>query len=194
MKPRDLVLLLSAVAILGLVTWRLNRENNQPDASRTTSEVRRLAPRFELYDQHSKLVKFERYLGRTRLVVLFIADAPPDEHPLFQALASKHSAIAAAGVQVIVVSTATPFAVREAEEQRGAEFPFPVLTDIDQKTPVPTPTHRQWGLAGDDPADLRDGLFLIERDGTVTWNGNTPRAESDPAKSIEAIQKGEWPT
>lgn len=194
MKPRDLVLLISAVAILGLVLWRLNRENIRPDASQTTSDVRRLAPRFELYDQHSKLVKFERYLGRTRLAVLFIADAPLDEHPLFQSLASKHAAIAAAGVQVIVVGTATPFAIREAEAQRGAEFPFPVLTDIDQKTPVPTPTHRLWGLAGDDPAAIRDGLFLIERDGTVTWNGSTPRAESDPAKAIEAMQNGEWPT
>lgn len=192
MKPRDIVLLLSTVVIAGLVAWRLNRENNRPEPDRVPSETRRLAPRFELYDQHSKLVKFERYLGRTRLLVLFIGDASLDSDPLFQQLLTHHSAIADAGVQVLVIGTATPFAIREAEKQRGADFPFPVLTDIDQKTPVPTPTHRQWGLASDDPTDIRQGLFLIDRDGTLAWTGNMPQSENEPILAIETIAKGEW--
>ena len=193
MKPRDIVLILSAVIIVGLVKWRLHRDEGGPSTIKTTTSERRLAPRFELYDQNSQLVKFERYLGRTRILLLFIADSPVAAHPLVQQLMSNHTAIEDAEVQVVIVGTATPFATREAEKQRGEPYPFPVLTDINQQTPEPVPTHRQWGLAGDEPTDIREGLFLIDRDGTVPWFENAPRPESAPSNITTMIVNGDWP-
>ncbi len=192
MKPRVIVLLLAAAVILSLVQWRLRREQRGPGPERQTTDVRRLAPRFELYDQHSQLVKFERYLGRTRILLLFIADTPIDQNPLVLQLARDHAKIEDSGVQIIVVGTTTPFAIREAEQQRGEAYPFPVLTDINQQSPEPAPTHRQWGLAGDDPGDLREGLFPIERDGTVTWAAQAPQPTQDPQRTIDTIAMGDW--
>lgn len=106
---------------------------------------------------------------------------------------SNHTAIEDAEVQVVIVGTATPFATREAEKQRGEPYPFPVLTDINQQTPEPVPTHRQWGLAGDEPTDIREGLFLIDRDGTVPWFENAPRPESAPSNITTMIVNGDWP-
>ncbi len=193
MQPRVIVLFLSAAVIFSLVQWRLSRERDGPAPNKAATDIRQLAPRFELYDQHSQLVKFERYLGRTRLLVLFIADAKADEHPLVQQLAKAHAAIDKAGVQVIVVGTATPFAIREAEKRHGEPFPFPILTDINQLTPEPSPTHRHWGLASDDLPEIRQGLFLIDRDGTVAWTDNTPQPAHNPKLAIEFITSGDLP-
>jgi len=191
MKPRVLILPISAVIIIGMVTWRLNRDADVSLIVRTTVDERRLAPRFELYDQHSQFVKFERYLGRTRLLVVFIADASADKHPLVRQLCENHDAIEDAGVQVVVVGTATPFATREAEKRRGDPFPFPVLSDVNLQTPEPTPTHRQWGLADDDPTDVQQGLFLIARDGTVAWSDSTPQPVIAPPATITKLTSGD---
>lgn len=193
MKPRNIVLILSAVVIVSLVQWRLHRENGGPSTDQGATGDRRLAPRFELYDQNSQLVKFERYLGRTQILLLFIADAAVGEHPHVEQLSANNALLEDSGVQVVVVGMATPFAIREAEKQRGEPYPFPVLTDINQQTPEPAPTHRLWGLVGSVPNDIREGLFLINRDGTVSWKGSTPRPQTDPAHVLSLLLQGVWP-
>lgn len=194
MKPRILILPISAVAIIALVAWRLSWEPLPRGAISPQAAARRLAPRFELYDQHSQMVKFERYLGRTRLLLLFIGDTPAADHPLVQLLHDRQTEIESTGVQIVVVGLATPYANRQAEQRTGITLAFPVLTDVDLRSPAPAPTHRLWGLAGDDPNDVRQGLYLIDRDGTVRWQGTAPRPATDPARIIDTVAAGEWPS
>lgn len=147
--------------------------------------TRLLAPRFSLYDQHSQLVKFERYLGRTEILVVFVDDALPlDENPLLTRLRRDHAALQAGGLQVVAISQATPHAIRQAEQRAGAEFPFPVLTDIDMQTPVPVPVHRLWGLADDTSPAVRSGVFHVDRRGMVEYAGAYPASLGDPQQFL----------
>ena len=77
----------------------------------------------ELYDQKSQLVKFERYLGRTKMVVVFFdGETGADADPWLTQLRDHHDQVQAAGVQVIGIGLATPYANREAEK-RSQDFP-----------------------------------------------------------------------
>ena len=97
MRKRLLILPLSALVILGLVVYRVQREAGRPPTPLARPPVeRRLAPRFELYDQQNQIVKFERSLGRTRLVVVFFdgrlgADAAMED---LRAVAARDSSLA----------------------------------------------------------------------------------------------------
>ena len=163
-----------------MIVWRYQRESHSP-ADSALDETRQLAPRFELYDQHSQLVKFERYLGRTELLVVFFDDAQPkDEQSLISRLKNDHAAVEAAGLQVVAVSLATPHAIREAERRVGSPFPFPVLTDIDMHSPVPAPVHRLWGLADDNSPDVRSGTFYVDRRGMVASERRHPQTNGKP--------------
>jgi peroxiredoxin len=186
MKPRILVLPFAAVIIAAMVLWRYHRETDKSQLA-PIDESRQLAPRFELYDQHSQLVKFERYLGRTELLVVFFdADPPADEQHLLTRLRDDHPALEQFGLQVVAVSLATPHAVREAERRAGMDFPFPVLTDIDMQTPVPAPVHRLWGLADDASPTVQTGTFYVDRRGTVASHRGRPVPLEDPTAFIDA--------
>ena len=188
MKPRILILPIAALVIAGLVFWRYGWESPPQEQSALVGEVRVLAPRFELYDQHSQLVKFERYLGRTALLILFFdADSAPDENVPLSLLRDHYNALNDAGIDVVAVSPATPFAVREAERRTGRKYPFPVLTDIDQRSPVPVPVHRLWGLADDDSPAIRTGMFFVERDGSVATDNGRPRPLEKPEAFVDKL-------
>lgn len=147
-----------------------------------------MAPRFQLYDQHSQLVKFERYLGRTELLLVFFDSAEPiSDNALLRRLRDVHGELETAGLQVVAVSLATPHAVRQAEQQAGEEFPFPVLTDIDMQSPIPAPVHRLWGLADDDSPATRTGVFFVDRRGTVAYQGAYPQPLDDPQEFLDKV-------
>lgn len=188
MRPRILVLPVAAIVISSLVVWRLNRqERPRPTGHAVTLQ---LAPRFELYDQSSRLVKFERYLGRTRMVVLFYdGDAGADRNALLGRLRDHHDAVEQAGVQVVGISTATPYANRAAAERAGGEFPFPLLSDVDLSLPV----HRMWGMVDRQTGQPRVGLFLVDRGGRVAVQSGRPQPVRDPAAVVETLIQGRWP-
>lgn len=171
--------------IAGLVFWRLQREPAQSGSS-SDQTARLLAPRFELYDQRSQLVKFERYLGRTEILVVFFDDRDPlEEHPLLARLRRDDAALQAWGLQVVAIGEATPHAIRQAEQRAGAEFPFPVLTDIDMHTPIPVPVHRLWGLADDRSAAVRTGVFHVDRRGMVEYGSAFPAPLENPEQFLD---------
>ncbi len=133
----------------GLV-W-LGEQNQARLASqpRTASaHPRRLAPRVELYDQSSQLVKFERYLGRTRMVIVFFdGEKGADADPWLSQLRDHHAYVVAAGAQVIGIGMATPYANRQAVSARPSfrsRFcPILVATVLPRPTPpgaASTPT------------------------------------------------------
>lgn len=188
MRPRILVLPISALVIAGLVLWRSGRQSQHQERRHIASDSRQLAPRIELYDQHSQLVKFERYLGRTALLILFFdGQSTPEENLLLTRLRDDYAALRRSGLDVVAVSAATPFAIRESERRTGREFPFPVLTDIDRHSPIPVPVHRIWGLADDETPAPRTGLFFIERDGSVTWKNGYPVPLEDPERFVDNL-------
>jgi len=187
-RPRILVLPIAAIVIGGLVFWRLTREERSPTVSRAVAL--QMAPRFELYDQSSRLVKFERYLGRTRMAVLFYdGEAGADQDALLCSLRDHHDAVEKAGVQVVGISTATPYANRSAGERSGGEFPFPLLSDVDLAWPV----HRLWGMIDPQTDQPRSGLFLVDRGGRVTAQAGQPIPVPDSVVIVEALVQGRWP-
>lgn len=194
MRKRLLILPLSALVILGLVVYRLQREAGRPPTPLVQPPVeRRLAPRFQLYDQRNQTVKFERYLGRTRLVIVFFdGRAGADADPHLVSLRNAYERVLSAGVEVIAISRARPVENRQVEERAGVKFPFPVLTDIGEQSPAPL-VHQQWGLYDAERDTTRIGVFLVDRAGMVPWRGGHPLPVADPRRAVETLCRGEWP-
>ncbi|MCC7168758.1 MAG: redoxin domain-containing protein, partial [Rhodospirillales bacterium] len=142
---RILVLPFAAAVIAGLVWVGEHTQLLQQQRASNTERARprRLAPRIELYDQNSQLVKFERYLGRTRMIVVFFdGEQGADRDPWLTQLRDHIEQVKVAQVQVVGIGLATPYANREAEK-RSQDFPFPVLSDIGKN--IPAPAHTLWG-------------------------------------------------
>ncbi len=170
-------------------------ERIQSVQQRTTqterARPRRLAPRIELYDQKSQLVKFERYLGRTRMVVVFFdGETGADRDPWLTQLRDHHETVKAAGVQVIGIGVATPYANRQAGE-RSQAFPFPILSDIGKDNPAPA--HTQWGRFDPTDGSFDTGVFLVDRSGMVETQGRTFKPVTDPKAVVQALCAGKWP-
>lgn len=193
---RNVVLPFGGIVILGLVLWRERQEairDALPPEARPLP--RRFAPRFQANDHRSKLVKFERYLGRTRIVLVFFdGDAGADQDPVLRPLLEHHTAIEDAGIQVVAVSMATPYANRQAEQRWGQKFPFPVVTDIDPTAPYPASVHRSYGRYDEKGDRPLEGLFLIDRRGTVAMDDNgVPVPVNEPEAAVAALIAGTWP-
>lgn len=194
MRRRILILPIAAAVIASLVIYRLQRPEADSSAARSALAERRLAPRFALYDQEGQLVKFERYLGRTRMIVVFFdGERGADADPWLTELSAHLEQVQDAGVQVIGISTATRYANSQAAERAGRPFPFPLLTDIDPRQPIPAPAHQQFGLYDIASATTRTGVFLIDRAGMVAWEHDHPQPAADPDRLIALLCRGQWP-
>lgn len=72
---------MAAALIAGLVAFKLS----QPPQRRSTSmlDERRPAPKFLALDSDNKLLKFERYLGRQEVLLIFFdGEAGADRDPV----------------------------------------------------------------------------------------------------------------
>lgn len=197
MIPRRLLLLLTAgLVIFGLVLFRERQLAHwRATALPAQAAPRQLAPRFEVADHHRHLVKFERFLGRQRVALLFFdARLGADQDPHVLALLRHFDAIRRAGIEVVAISDATPYANLEAEKKLGQTFPFPLLTDIDLKIPASSPVHRMYGLFDVKRERSLNGLFLVARDGTVPIGPDgKPLPVKDVTSAIDRLSAGEWP-
>lgn len=194
---REFLLLGAGVIIFGVAYWRQQQLKQwSQDPHRQVALARTLAPRFTLADHNRKVVKLERLLGRHRVVLVFFdPNLGIDQDPRTKKLLEAFKTIDAAGIEIIAVSTATPFANEEAEKRIGYELPFPVLTDIDINNPVPTPAHRSYGCLDENSGLPLPALFLIERDGSLPYGPNGfPTAIQDEARALEILAQGAWPT
>lgn len=192
-RYRVLVLPLAALVIAGLCWWRIEVDQQRRTAAIGKNAARpvRLAPRFELYDQKSQLVKFERYLGRTRIVLIFFdGEQGADNDPWLPQLRDHFDQLKAARIQVVGVGFASPYANRQAAE-RTVPFPFPICSDIGHDRPAPA--HTAWGLFDPEQQVFRTGMFLIDRSGMVETERGRPRPTDDPAKAVVELIAGRWP-
>ncbi len=200
MDRRLYLLAFAGLVILGLVLFREQQQEylrSLPPGARPLP--RRSAAAFQLYDEHqpSQYVKFERYLGRTQLALVFFDDTLGLQgDPVIQKLLVHADSIAEHGVQIVAVSLATPSANRKAMQQLGLEkMPFPVLSDIDLHGPIQAPAHQLYGLYDEKTGQVRTGLFLIDRKQTLAMNplDGSPYAVDDPLQIIEQLSQGNWP-
>lgn len=195
--PVGLALLgLAGVLLVMAVVWR-ERQLAQwrQDAPTVRFAPRSLAPRFRLADHHRHVVKFDRFLGRQRvLVVFFDAQLGPLRDPRMSRILECHPTIARMGVEIVGISSATPFANLAAEQERGEKIPFPLLTDIDVQSPVNEPVHRLWGRYDEKLGQTKTGLFLVARDGTIALgpDGYPMPVENEQA-ALDALCQGHWP-
>lgn len=194
MGKREGILVVAGVVILGLVLFRQQQLEQWQDQPERVVALRRLAPRFELADQHRNIVKLAGLLGRHRIVLVFFdAELGVDRDPRTQALIDHFSALKSANIKVLAVSTATPFANAEAKQRLGLDIPFSVLTDLVPNDPAPHPTHTRWGRVND-AGEPMTGLFLIDRDGsTIVSAAGKPIPVQDEQAVLEKLSRGEWP-
>lgn len=170
-RPRVLVLPIAAVIIVGLVAFKLS----QPPQPRSQAIIdeRRPAPKFLALDSQNELLKFERYLGRQEVLLIFFdGEAGADRDPLLLRAKQGFPELKRRGVQVIGISAAIPQFNRRAMERVG-RFPFPLLSDPEFLI------HQLWGRYDDEQLATKTGVFWIDRAGQVSWSGKFPLSETD---------------
>lgn len=186
----------AALLLIGLAGWRMQQlELWRQNPESVQLERRALAPRFELADHRRHLVKFERFLGRQRVVLIFFdAELGADGDPRLQPLLGKSQLLKANGIEIVAVSSATPYANKQAEERLGDPIEIPLLTDIDVTTPIPDPVHRMWGRYDEKLNATLNGMFLIGRDGTVAVNeSGLPKPVDNEQQALNKLSQGYWP-
>jgi len=190
------ILPVAGLILIGLAGWRIQQlEYWRQNPESVNLQRRALAPRFELADHRRHLVKFERFLGRQRVVLIFFdAELGADRDPRLQPLLEKSQLLKTNGIEVVAVSSATPFANQQAEERLGEPISFPLLTDIDVTKPIPDPVHRMWGRYDETRNETLTGLFLVARDGTVAVDDRgIPKPVANEQQVLNTLSQGYWP-
>jgi peroxiredoxin len=187
-RPRHLFLPIAAVLIAGLCVYRATRPAS-PVVVIESGPQRALPPRsWELPDQDFRLVKFDRFLGRHPVVVLFFDGTKSIEtDPLLVWLRDHAEAIYDAGWRIIAISAAKPAEVRSAATRAGVAWPFPVLTDMHLRDPAPVPVHHLWSRVDRTTGEPQPALFLVDRMGYVPYEHGRPLPEANPMLSLERI-------
>jgi peroxiredoxin len=168
MRKILLVIPLSAVAIAGLVFYRLNRP--APTTAPTPVAVTmRPAPLFQLYDEQSQIVRLARYIGRHRLLIVFFdGSRGPDQNELLLELRRKFLPIHETGAIVLAISSLRPSELRPAPNERGERtsrdepFPFGMLADINDFE-----VHRLYGAFDDKTNRPREAVIVVDRTGII---------------------------
>jgi peroxiredoxin len=170
-RQRILVLPLAAIVIASLVTFKLTRARQSFSGAEVVARRPAAPLSFLAFDSHNQLVKFERYLGRHEiLLVFFDAEVGADRDPVLQRIRQHADKLQQRGVQVVAVSTALPQHNRQAAE-RGGPFPFPLLSDPEFRI------HQLWGRYDEEREQTLTGVFWIDRGGFVAWPGKFPQPE-----------------
>lgn len=196
-QPRRFVVFLAvaAVVLVCAAVWRSG--NPRPDSwdpsSPQTLELRQFAPPFELYDQGTsdkkpRIVNLGAYLHRHQIVLVFYEGDPENCQPLI-ALRDAYEKLESNNIKVFGVSTRLP----QENRKTKAPFPFPLLSDVNFMNP--DSAHKMWGRlkVSDRPGggpETIPGVFLIDRAGTVAWEGKLPLPLAGSADVIGLLLNG----
>lgn len=188
MDRRLYLLLAAALLIVGLCAWRATRPT-RPVVMPVTTGPRALPPRgWELPDHQFHLVKFDRYLGR-QPVILWFSDAqtPPESDEVILWLRDHFDALHARGYEVLAITLARPVEVRQTAERLGRPWPFPVLSDMQERNPAPAPVHYLWSRVDRMTGALLPGLFVIDRMGYIEYADGRPRPADDVWTTLKSL-------
>lgn len=179
-RPLLLVIPVSAILIGALVAFKLTRRyetavEEKPGAVRP-------APLFQLYDQHSQIVRVARYIGRHKLLIVFYdGSRGPEGSALLGSMRERYSELQATQAVVLAISTARPsenryganLAHRPEVAAPSAEselhYPFPLLSDI-----LDFEVHRQYGAFDFDAQRHREAAFIVDRSGVIRYSHIAP--------------------
>lgn len=204
-RARQRAVWIISAAMLFVGTLALYREfwpARQAPRLASDSHSVRGAPLFTLYDQHSQIVRLERYIGRHKLLVAFVTTPPrpapagspsplapdqpagesPPESPLLRMVRDASARIQKTGAVLLAVSDNTPWENRGRADRR-TPFPFPILSDLDGQT------HRQWGAYDQKTAASTEAVYLVDQRGFILHAFAGPDHLETPEEWIRALQK-----
>ena len=178
MRRLLLIIPISAAVIAGLVAFKLTRHYDPPSEQESAAAVRP-APLLKLYDQKSEIVRLERYVGRSKLLIVFYdGSRGPEDSSLLTTLRERYADLHATGAVVLAISAARPSENRygkNLEHRKGAgenastaaseeiRYPFPVLSDILYDW------HRQYGAFDEKSQQPREAVFIVDRAGYIEY-------------------------
>jgi peroxiredoxin len=190
-----LVLPAAAVVIVGLIAFKLNRRYEEP-APVAAGDVRP-APLFKLYDEHSQIVRLERYISRKKLLIVFFDGSQgPEYSELLERLRDNFAQIHAAGGQVLAISESRPSQNRyganlehrtSAASDDEIRFPFPLLSDI-STSELAAPVHREYGAFDEAKNQPREGVFVVDRAGLIQYTHLGPDRLGSPAEWVHELE------
>ena len=179
MRRIILVLPISAAVVVGLVAYKMSRRYETP-AEESAFDVRP-APHFrQLYDQNSRLLRLESYLGRQKLLIVFFDGSQgPDHSELLTRLRDTFAEIHETGAVVLAISAARPSQNRYGAKLEhlkvvpsGAgtagdeelRYPFPLLSDI-----VDYEEHKKYHAFDERAGKPLEAVFVVDRAGLIQY-------------------------
>jgi peroxiredoxin len=188
MDKRLWIVIFAGVVIAGTCAWKVTRDYPpQPRAEDLIFE--RPAPIIpELFNQQSKMVRFNSYLSRHDIFVVFYDGTNGVEtSEMMMFLKDRKDALDRKGAKVFGISGALPqqnIGTTQVTDDEGHRvnkretFPFPLLTDLGFAV------HQNWGRY--DPEENRPlpGVFFVNRAGNVDFQNNKPKPIDDPRAYI----------
>lgn len=183
MQDRRLLILFFAGTVIAAVsTWRVTNNVSQDyagqlNAAAVKRSVSYFRGDFEGLDADNRLIRLRGYLGRHRILLAFFdAKVGADKDVSLLKLRENFALLKAADVKVIAVSTALPQENRAAmSADRGGEFPFPLVTDVDPRgVGGVLEIHRKWSRLDPETNYTLPGIFFIDRKGEVSYGRTGP--------------------
>ena len=204
--PRVLwVLPVAAIVLVGLVCYRQFRPPRSPVSPDVLAATVRPVPYFyQLYDQHSRLVRLQAFVSRHKLLVVFVKTpgkrateasgtkpsttaqvagkiAEPQESPLLQTIRRDYAKIQETGAILHVISDTTPWNNR-LKEDREQRFPFSILSDLDGST------YRGWNAYDTRTQENLEAVCVVDRKGFITRTFLGPDHLGTPDDWVAALK------
>ncbi|HTN04998.1 MAG TPA: redoxin domain-containing protein [Planctomycetaceae bacterium] len=174
---RLIPVLLAGCVIATLCVWRVSA--NRPagyNAAVQSPQVWRPAPRFETLDANNQMFRLERYLGRHRVLVIFVPGRRDEVESAIRLLQQHLDGLERQDVKIAVLSPALPQQHREWMKGLGAGA-VPVLTDLRSEIAA------RWGVN----SLVDTATFLVDRKGDAAWSGDVPRPEGELAVVLKRL-------
>ncbi|HLJ10169.1 MAG TPA: redoxin domain-containing protein [Planctomycetaceae bacterium] len=179
-----LVIPASAALIAALAAYKITRQYEPADESSAVNV--RPAPLFQLYDQHSQIVRLQSELGRKKILIVFY-DAREGSHesPLIAQLRDRSTEIRDCRAAVLAISAARPSQnrygvhlerLKTAPEsnsptaEREITYPFPLLSDILYEV------HKKYGAFDAAAGQPIEAVFVVDGAGFIQYEHKSPQA------------------
>ncbi len=150
------------------------------------------APEFTLHSTPDQTVSLSEFRGQPVILTFYPADWSPvcgDELSLYQELLPEFQRY---GAELMGISVDGAWSHLAFAKDRNLHFPL--LSDFEPKGEV----SRQYGVYQQDIGESGRALFLIDKDGIISWSYLSPTGINPGAdgilKALDALQKKEQPS
>jgi peroxiredoxin len=147
------------------------------------------APDFTLHSTPDQTVSLSEFRGQPVILVFYPADWSPvcgDELALYQELLRDFESY---GAQLLAISVDGTWSHLAFAKDRNLHYPL--LSDFEPKGQV----SRQYGAYLEDVGESARALFVIDKDGVISWSYRSPTGVSPGAdgilRALDALRKKE---